>query len=102
MYECYACLFLAFLLGRLNYFKRWSTLPDHFPGSPLKELSFELFPDRGVERLLALYRFKPCWTVPKVLQKLSELPQAMPTQTGARASDAKSGGDNRTCFSYLR
>eukprot|EP00435_Cladocopium_sp_Y103_P067016 s934_g29.t1 len=41
----------------------------------LKELSFELFPDRGVERLLALYRFKPCWTAPKVLQKLSELPQ---------------------------
>ena len=41
----------------------------------LEELSFELFPDRGVEALLALYRFKPCWTAPVVLTKLSEMPQ---------------------------
>eukprot|EP00434_Breviolum_minutum_P009839 symbB.v1.2.008665.t2/scaffold537.1/size221706/9 len=41
----------------------------------LDELSFELFPDRGVEALLALYRFKPCWTAPVVLTKLSEMPQ---------------------------
>ena len=36
----------------------------------------ELFPDASVGVALCLYRFKPCWTAPRVVQKLSEMPAA--------------------------
>eukprot|EP00439_Symbiodinium_sp_Y106_P024380 s3837_g2.t6 len=43
-------------------------------GSGPQEEAFELYPNRGFDKALALYRHKPPWTAPAPVTQLSELP----------------------------